>query len=318
MLRAVVKGYGAYLPEKILTNTELEKRIDTTDAWITERTGIRQRHIAAENEFTSDLATKAAQKAIEASGIPASEIDVILVATTTPDNTFPATAAAVQAKLGLAGCGAFDLQAVCSGFVYGLSVADAYIRSGLYKTILLIGADTLSRIVDWNDRGTCILFGDGAGAVLIQAEESDRGVLATTIHADGATRELLYVNGGAGSSATSGVIHMNGREVFKRAVQFMCASTHEVLEAADESLDAVDWVVPHQANQRILNATVDRLGVPHEKLISCVAQHGNTSAASIPLALCDAANQGKLKKGQLVAMQAVGGGLTWGAALVRW
>lgn len=309
-MRSVIIGTGAYLPQKILTNADLEKMVETTDAWIEARTGIKERHIAGEGELTSHLAVKAALAAIENAGIDKSEIDLIVMATTTPDQTFPATAARVQAALGLKTGPAFDVQAVCAGFVFALATADSFIKNGLAKTALVIGADTLSRIVDWSDRNTCILFGDGAGAVILRAEESTaRGILSTRLATDGATADLLYADR---------FIHMQGKEVFKHAVHSMQESTLAALHDAGLSASDIDWVVPHQANQRILLATAEKLELPPEKLISTVARHGNTSAASIPLALAEATRDGRLKAGQLVALTAIGGGLSWGSVIVRW
>lgn len=309
-MRSVIIGTGAYLPQKTLTNADLEKMVETTDAWIEARTGIRERHIAADGELTSHLAVKAALAAIENAGIDKGEIDLIVMATTTPDQTFPATAARVQAALGLNHRPAFDVQAVCAGFVFALATADSLIKNGLAKTALVIGADTLSRIVDWKDRNTCILFGDGAGAVILRAGNgTERGILSATLATDGTTADLLYADR---------FIHMQGKEVFKHAVHSMQESTLAALHTAGLSAQDIDWVVPHQANQRILLATAEKLGLPEEKLISTVARHGNTSAASIPLALAEASRDGRLKTGQLVALTAIGGGLSWGSVIVRW
>lgn len=317
MTRSIILGCGGYLPEKILTNDDLSSMVETDDAWIKERTGIAQRHIVADGQSTSDLAFEASKKALANAGVSAGEVDLIVVATTTPDNVFPSTASKLQAMLG-AGGAAFDVQAVCSGFIYALATADNFIRTGQAKTVLVVGAEAMSRIVDWTDRATCILFGDGAGALVLRAGEGDeRGVLSTHLHSDGNTRDLLYVDGGPGQG-TLGSIHMEGREVFKHAVSKLAACTIEALEHNGLSADDVDWVVPHQANARILQGTIKKLGVSEDKLISTVAEHANTSAASIPLALATAAEDGRIQPGQLIAMQAIGGGLAWGSALVRW
>lgn len=323
MLRARILGVGAYLPERILTNDDLARMVDTSDAWITARTGIRQRHVAAEDELTSDLATAAARRALDQADVPAREIDLIVVATSTPDNTFPACAAAVQRKLGLAGCPAFDLQAVCTGFVYALAVTDNFIKAGQARTALVIGSETFSRILDWEDRNTCVLFGDGAGAVVVRAEPSDglptdRGVLATHLGADGSHYRDLFVDGGPSSTGTAGHLRMNGREVFRHAIGTLSTATHEVLDAVGLEVGDLDWIVPHQANRRILDGVARRLGVAEERVLVTVDRHANTSAASIPLALADAESKALLEPGQLLVMNAMGGGFTWGAALVRW
>lgn len=317
--RSVILGTGGYLPEKVLTNKEFEAKLETTDEWIRTRTGIRKRHIAAPGELTSQLATCAAEAAIANAGIDRNQIDLIIVATTTPDQTFPATAVKVQAALGIKPCPAYDVQAVCAGFVFAMATADSLLKTGLAKTALVIGADTLSRIVDWNDRGTCILFGDGAGAIIMQAtENSERGVLASRLCTDGNTADLLYVDGGVSSNQKAGFIHMQGKEVFKHAVHCMSDVTRTALADAGLKDTDINWAVPHQANQRILDATVEKLGLPKEKLISTVGDHANTSAASIPLALSVAARDGRIKKGDIVAIQAIGGGLSWGASIIRW
>lgn len=317
-MRSVVIGTGSYLPEKIVSNSQLAEKVETSDEWIVERTGIRQRHIAADGEMTSDMAAKAALKALESAKIQASEVDLIVLATTTPDNTFPSTATKVQAIIGTSGA-AFDVQAVCAGFIYALSVADSFIQTGKAKKALVIGADILTRIVDWNDRATCILFGDGAGAVLLSAENTDkRGIVSTNIHSDGKTRDILYVDGGVASTGTAGKMRMVGKEVFKHAVQKLAECTEEALKSSNLKSSDVDWVIPHQANMRILEATVKRLELPMEKLIATVDMHANTSAASIPLALDVAARDGRIKPGQLLALQAIGGGLAWGSCLIRW
>ena len=328
-VRAQVLGCGSYLPERVVTNAELSTMVDTTDEWIFDRTGIRQRHIAADGELTSDLATKAAERALEHAAIPAAELDMVILATTTPDNTFPATATKVQARLGMVNGSAFDVQAVCSGFIYGLAIADSFIRTGQSKTILLIGAETFSRILDWQDRATCVLFGDGAGAVVLRAGQGEtegggaghnvgRGVLSTHLHSDGATNDLLYVDGGPSSTQTVGHVRMVGREVFRHAVVNLAAIVEEALEANGLQPADIDWLVPHQANKRILDGTARKLGLPAEKMIVTVDRHANTSAASIPLALDEAVKDGRIKRGDLVLMEAMGGGLTWGASLVRW
>ncbi len=319
MPKAVIKGCGVYLPQKVLTNRELEQLVDTSDEWIRERTGIIERRVGAENEQTSDLATHAGENALKDAGIAVGDVDLIIVATTTPDNTFPATATRVQAMLGMTRGAAFDIQAACTGFVYALSMADAFIRTGAFRTILVIGADMLTRIVDWTDRNTCILFGDGAGAVVLQAaEEGARGILSSAIHSDGRTRDLLFVDGGASSTGAAGVIKMYGQEVFKLAIEKMASCTEEALDKAGLGVRDVTWMVPHQANLRIMTASVKKLGIPLHKLVSTVDRHGNTSAASIPLALHVAREDGRIKEGDVVAMQAVGGGLTWGAVILRW
>jgi len=318
-LRSVLLGVGSFLPERILTNEELAKRVDTSDAWIVERTGIRQRHIAGENEKTSDLACAAALKALEASGRTANDIDLVILATTTPDLTFPATAARVQAALGINKGAAFDLQAVCSGFIFALATADNALARGQAKCALVIGAETFSRIVDWTDRGTCVLFGDGAGAVVLEAQErnDDRGVITTFLRTDGRMHDLLYVDGGPSETGTTGKVRMVGNAVFRNAVEHISGAMLEACARGGVSLDAVDWFVPHQANQRILDGVARKLGIAGDKVVSTVALHGNTSAASVPLALDVAVRDGRIKPGQLVLMEALGGGLTWGAALVR-
>jgi 3-oxoacyl-[acyl-carrier-protein] synthase-3 len=320
-LRSVLQGVGSYLPERILTNAELAKRVDTTDEWIVERTGIRERRIAAEGEKTSDLACRAAVNALEGAGRDAKDIDLIIVATTTPDLTFPATAARVQAELGAGPGAAFDLQAVCSGFIFALATADNFLARGQAKRALVIGAETFSRIVDWEDRGTCILFGDGAGAVVLEAQENGaapaRGLISTFIRTDGRMHDLLYVDGGPSQTQSVGKVRMLGNAVFRQAVEHISGAMLEACARAETSLDDVDWFVPHQANQRILDGVARKLGIPPEKVVSTVALHGNTSAASVPLALDVAVRDGRIKKGDLVLMEALGGGLTWGAALVR-
>ena len=313
-----VIGTGSYLPERVVTNAELAERVDTSDEWIVERTGIRERHIAAEGEKTSDLATAAARRALEAAGIDASEIGLIVLATATPDLTFPATATQVQANLGINDCIAFDVQAVCSGFLYALSVADSMIRTGAADTALVIGAETFSRILDWEDRTTCVLFGDGAGAVVLRAETGKRGVLATRLHADGRHRDLLYVDGGPSSTGTVGKVRMKGREVFRHAVTNLSQVLEETMAAAGLEVADIDWIVPHQANMRILEGTAKKLGLDPAKIVVTVDVHANTSAASVPLALDQAVRDGRIKPGDLVLLEAMGGGFTWGAAAVRW
>jgi len=315
---ARIIGTGSYLPDYVLTNEELEARVETTSDWILERTGIRERHIAAEGELTSDLAHKAAERAIAAAGIDASEIGLIVVATTTPDRVFPSTACKLQAKLGIInGCPAFDVQAVCSGFVYAVSVADQFVRSGQVKTALVVGAETLSRITDWNDRGNCILWGDGAGAVVLQASEQP-GIINTHLHADGRHEQLLYVDGGV-SMKTEGAsyMRMSGNAVFKMAVKTLDAIVDETLAANGLAKSDIDWLVPHQANIRIIQATAKKLGMSMDNVVVTVDRHGNTSAASVPLALDTAVREGKIKPGELVLMEAFGGGFTWGSVLVR-
>jgi len=321
--RTVVMGCGAYLPEQIVTNDELAKRVDTSNEWIIERTGIERRHIARDDEMTSDLALKAAQRALDASPLEANDIDLIVLATATPDQTFPATAATVQAELGITRGAAFDIQAVCSGFVYGMSVADNFIRCGQAQNVLLIGAETFSRILDWEDRGTCVLFGDGAGALVLSRADGegtsvDRGVLTTHIHSDGRKRDLLYVDGGPSSTQTTGYLRMIGKEVFRHAVVNISSVIEEAVEAAGVTIADIDWFVPHQANKRILVATARRLGIPEEKVITTIQDHANTSAASVPLALDRALSDGRIQKNDLVLLEAMGGGFTWGAALIRW
>jgi 3-oxoacyl-[acyl-carrier-protein] synthase-3 len=321
-VRSVVRGVGSYLPAKILTNEDLSKIVDTSDEWIQERTGIKQRHIAAEGETTSDLAIAAARQALERAGIAGTDLDLIVVATATPDHTFPATAAKVQAALGRPGIPAFDVQAVCSGFVYGLAVVDNFLRCGQVKSALFIGAETFSRILDWEDRATCVLFGDGAGAVVLTAEEgngtsADRGVLSTHLHSDGRHHDLLYVDGGASSTQTTGHVRMEGREVFRHAVVNLADTVNEAMAANGVTIDDIDWLVPHQANKRILDSTAKKLRIPADKVIVTVDRHANTSAASIPLAWAAAVDDGRIQPGQLLLLEAMGGGFTWGSALVR-
>jgi 3-oxoacyl-[acyl-carrier-protein] synthase-3 len=321
--RSRIIGTGVYLPARIVENAELAAQVDTSDEWIVARTGIRRRHIAAEGEFTSDLATAAAREALLAAGVDAGAIDLIIVATATPDQTFPATATRVQAKLGMTTGIAFDVAAVCSGFLYALTVADAMIRAGQGRTALVIGAETFSRILDWEDRGTCVLFGDGAGAVVLRAEAgrglpSDKGILAARLHSDGRYNELLYVDGGPGSTGTTGKLRMKGKEVFRHAVTNLSEVMLETLEAAGLSPKDVAWVIPHQANLRILEGTAKKLGLSIDSVVVTVDRHANTSAASVPLALDTAVRDGRVKDGDLLLLEAMGGGFTWGAAAVRW
>jgi 3-oxoacyl-[acyl-carrier-protein] synthase III len=322
-IRSVVLGCGSYLPERILTNAELASRIDTSDEWIVQRTGIRERHVAAEGEFTSHLAIKAARAALHHARLDAQAIDLIVLATSTPDNTFPATAVAVQEGLGINHGAAFDLQAVCSGFVFALATADNFLRAGSYKRALVIGAETFSRILDWNDRGTCVLFGDGAGAVVLEAQTeagktSDRGVLTTHLRSDGRHKSKLYVDGGPSSTQTVGLLRMEGREVFKHAVGMITDVIVDAFNATGLTADDIDWFIPHQANKRIIDASAHKLHIAPQKVVLTVDLHGNTSAASIPLALAVAVKDGRVKKGDLLLFEAMGGGFTWGSALVRW
>ncbi len=322
MRRSVIQGVGAYLPTKVVSNAELSKTVDTSDEWIVERSGIRQRHIAAEGEKTSDLAIAAARKALAAAGVDGADIDLIIVATATPDQTFPATAARVQAALGRPGIPSFDIQAVCSGFIYGLATADNFIKAGQANKVLLIGAEVFSRILDWTDRTTCVLFGDGAGAVVLGVEDgqgtaADRGVLSTHLHSDGRHHDMLYVDGGPSTTGTAGHIRMKGKEVFRHAVVNLAATVDEALAANGLQVSAIDWLVPHQANRRILESTAQKLGLDPAKVIVTVDRHANTSAASIPLALEAGVADGRIKPGNLLLLEAMGGGFTWGSALVR-
>lgn len=321
--RSIVLGVGTYLPARVVSNEELARTVDTTDAWIRERTGITQRHLAAEGELTSDLATAAAQQALTRAGLRASEIDLVLVATSTPDHTFPATATAVQRKLGMGPSIAFDLQAVCAGFVYALTTADSFLRTGQARTALVVGAETFSRLMDWQDRGTCVLFGDGAGAVVLRAEEQrgtriDRGILTSHLRADGRHYQDLYVDGGPSSTGTTGHLRMNGREVFRCAVAELADAALAVLDKGGFAPGELDWLVPHQANKRIIDAVGKRLQLPADKVIVTVDRHANTSAASIPLALGEAVLDGRIREGDLVVADAMGGGFAWGAVLIRW
>ena len=322
-IRSVVRGCGSYLPAEVLTNEALAKSVDTSDEWIVQRTGIRQRHVAANGEMTSDLAIAAAREALADAGIEPGEIDLIVLATSTPDNTFPATAASVQAGLGITTGFAFDLQAVCSGFVYALAVADKFLISGQHKRALVIGAETFSRILDWTDRTTCVLFGDGAGAVVLEAveqpgEASDRGVLTTHLRSDGRHKGKLFVDGGPSSTGTVGHLRMEGREVFRHAVGMITDVIEDAFRATGETAQSIDWFIPHQANRRIIDASATKLGIAPEKVVVTVDKHGNTSAASIPLAIAEARRDGRVKQGDLVLLEAMGGGFTWGSALVRW
>ena len=322
MLCSQVSGCGAYLPERVVTNDELAARLDTSDTWIRQRTGIGERRIAAPGELTSDLAFHAARRALDAAGMSAGDLDLIVLATATPDHTFPATAAKVQARLGMRRGAAFDIQAVCSGFIFALAVADNALRVGQARTALVIGAETFSRILDWQDRGTCVLFGDGAGALVLTAKPVGpppvRGVLSTHLHTDGRQHDILYVDGGPSSTGTAGHLRMEGREVFRQAVQHLAEAVDEALAANGLAARDIDWLVPHQANTRIIDAVGRKLGLPPEKTVLTIERHANTSAASIPLALAEAVGDGRIRPGHLVLVEAMGGGLTWGASVVRW
>lgn len=323
VMRSVVLGYGSYLPERILTNAELAKTVDTSDEWIVQRTGIKQRHIAATGEFTSHLGTKAAQAALANAGIDAQSIDLIILATSTPDNTFPATAVQIQNALGIHHGAAFDIQAVCTGFIFALATADNFLKTGAFNRALVIGAETFSRILDWTDRGTCVLFGDGAGALVLEAQPqpgktSDRGVLTTHLRSDGLHKEKLFVDGGPSTTQTVGHLRMEGREVFKHAVGMITDVIVDAFEATKTTAEDIDWLVPHQANKRIIDASAKKLNIAPQKVVLTVDLHGNTSAASIPLALAVAAGDGRIKKNDLVMLEAMGGGFTWGSALLRW
>ena len=322
ILRSHIVGCGSYLPSRIVTNAELAAKVDTSDEWIIERTGIRQRHIAAEGETTSDLATAAAQAALRSADVKPEEVDLLIVATATPDNTFPATATRVQQRLGMKSGFAFDVQAVCSGFIYAMSVADNFIKSGQVRTAVVVGAETFSRILDWEDRGTCVLFGDGSGAVVLRGswekgENTDRGILSTHLHSDGRYYDLLKVDGGPSSTQSVGHLRMEGREVFRHAVVNLAEVVGEALKANDLTAADIDWVVPHQANRRILEGTARKLGFSMDRMVVTVDRHANTSAASIPLAFAEAFGDGRLKRGDLVLLEAMGGGFTWGSALAR-
>lgn len=317
-LHSVVLGAGGALPRRRVTNDELAKRVDTSDQWIVERTGIRSRYIAGDGETTASLATEAARRALDHAGLKPADIDLIVLATATPDQTFPSSATKVQATLGIDDCIAFDVHAVCTGFLYALSVADSMLRSGNVRRALVIGAETFSRLLDWEDRATCVLFGDGAGALVLGAQESDSGILATKLHADGRHNDLLFVDGGPSTTGTVGKLRMKGREVFRHAVVNLADVLSEVLESAGLSPADVDWVVPHQANARILDATAKKLGLPSEKIVMTVDEHANTSAASVPLAFDKAVKDGRIKRGDVVVLEAMGGGFTWGAAVLRY
>jgi 3-oxoacyl-[acyl-carrier-protein] synthase III len=321
--RSVVVGCGSYLPKEVLTNFDLARKVDTTDEWITQRTGIRERRIAASGEFTSHLAINAARAALAAGGVDPGSIDLVVLATSTPDNTFPATAVAVQAALGITGGAAFDMQAVCSGFVFGLATADGLLRTGAFKRALVIGAETFSRLLDWSDRTTCVLFGDGAGAVVLEASQQpgsreDRGLLTAHLRSDGRHKDKLYVDGGPSSTGTVGHLRMEGREVFRHAVANVIDVVEDAFAATGYTAADIDWFVPHQANKRIIDGSAHKLGIPPKKIVTTVDRHGNTSAASIPLALSVAVEDGRIKKGDLVLLEAMGGGFTWGAILLRW
>ena len=323
VIRSVIRSVGAHLPKRVMTNDDLAKIVDTSDEWIVERTGIRERHIAADGELTSDLGIAAAHQALVRAGVDPVDIDLVICATSTPDRTFPATAVRIQAGLGVTKGAAFDIQAVCSGFVYALATADNFIKAGQSKRAVVIGAETFSRILDWTDRGTCVLFGDGAGAVVLEAQpqhgtREDRGILATRIRSDGRYEDLLYVDGGPGSTKTVGHLRMNGREVFRHAVQKISGVIEEALVMTGYAADEIDLYVPHQANQRILDGIAKKLNVAPDKIVMTLAKHGNTSAASIPLALNQAFESHRLSEGKLVLMEAMGGGFTWGAVLARW
>jgi 3-oxoacyl-[acyl-carrier-protein] synthase III len=322
-IRSVIQGCGAYLPAKVLTNADLSSIVDTTDEWIQERTGIKERHIAAEGEMTSDLGIEAAKRALAQAEIDAKDIDLIILATSTPDNTFPATAVTIQAALGITAGAAFDMQAVCSGFVYALSAADSFIKSGQYRRVLVIGAETFSRILDWEDRTTCVLFGDGAGAVVLEGQRitgapDERGIFGSVLRSDGRFKNLLYVDGGPSSTKTVGHLRMQGKEVFRFAVSAISEVIEDTLKAHELLPEQIDWFVPHQANKRILDGTARKLGIDPQKIVMTLEKHGNTSAASIPLALDTAQRDGRLKRGNLVLMEAMGGGFTWGSVLARW
>jgi 3-oxoacyl-[acyl-carrier-protein] synthase III len=323
MIRTVVRGVGCALPKRIMQNRDFENVVETSDEWIVQRTGIRQRHIAGEGETTASLGEAAARAALDNAGLTPDDIDLIILATSTPDNTFPATAVNIQARLGMTHGAAFDVQAVCTGFVYALTTADLYIKGGMARRALVIGAETFSRLLDWNDRTTCVLFGDGAGALVVEAAEgegtvADRGILTTHLRSDGSHKEKLYVDGGPSSTGTVGHLRMEGREVFKHAVGMITDVIEASYESTGLSSDDLDWFVPHQANVRIIDASAKKLGIAPEKVVITVDRHGNTSAASIPLALATAAADGRIKKGDLVLLEAMGGGFTWGAVLVRW
>lgn len=322
-IRSVIRGVGSYLPAKVLTNEELAKTVDTSDEWIQQRVGIKERHIAADGEFTSDLAVQAARAALDNAGMSVDDIDLIVVATTTPDYTFPSAATLVQMKLGMHHGFAFDIQAVCSGFVYAVTTADSYIKTGLARRVLVIGAETFSRLLDWTDRTTCVLFGDGAGAIIMERAdleegEADRGVLSSALRSDGRHWDKLYVDGGPSTTGTTGHVHMQGPEVFRHAVGKITDVVYDSLKQAGYTVDDLDWFVPHQANRRIIDGAGAKLGLPAEKVVVTVDRHANTSAASVPLALSVAVADGRIKQGDLVMLEAMGGGFTWGASLIRW
>ena len=318
VIRSAVTGVGSFLPEQVVTNADLAKIVDTSDEWIVERTGIRSRYIAADGETTATLAVEACRKALEAAGLQPSDIGLIVLATATPDQTFPSSATKVQAMLGISDCIAFDVHAVCTGFLYALTVADSMLRGGSAKRALVIGSETFSRILDWEDRTTCVLFGDGAGAIVLEAEEGEAGILSTSLHADGRHNGLLFVDGGPSTTGTVGKLRMKGREVFRHAVVNLADVLNTVLGRAGLTAADVDWVVPHQANARILDATAKKLGLPPEKVVVTVDRHANTSAASVPLALDVAVRDGRIKRGDLLVLEAMGGGFTWGAAALRY
>ncbi|MGJ8570478.1 MAG: beta-ketoacyl-ACP synthase III [Hoeflea sp.] len=323
MIRSVVRGFGSHLPERIMKNSDMEGVVETSDEWIVQRTGIRQRHIAGEGETTAFLGEMAARAALERANMTPADIDLIICATSTPDNTFPATAVNIQDRLGMHHGAAFDVQAVCSGFIFAVTTADSYIKSGLAKRVLVIGAETFSRILDWTDRTTCVLFGDGAGAIVLEAEQgegttADRGVLTAHLRSDGAHRDKLYVDGGPSTTGTVGHLRMQGREVFKHAVGMITDVIEAAYAATGLSSEDLDWFVPHQANRRIIDASARKLGIDDSKVVITVDHHGNTSAASIPLALAEAASDGRIKKGDLVLLEAMGGGFTWGSVILRW
>ncbi|MGV3552463.1 beta-ketoacyl-ACP synthase III [Rhizobium sp.] len=323
MIRSVVRGVGSALPKRVVTNQEMESMVDTTDEWIVQRTGIRQRYIAGEGETTASLGEAAARDALADAGLVPDDIDLIVLATSTPDNTFPASAVNIQNRLGIRHGAAFDIQAVCTGFVYAMTTADLYIRGGMARRALVIGAETFSRILDWNDRTTCVLFGDGAGAVVLEAAEGqgtagDQGILTAHLRSDGTHKDKLYVDGGPSTTGTAGFIHMEGREVFKHAVGMITDVIYDAFKATGIEAGDIDWLVPHQANVRIIEGSAKKLGIPMEKVVVTVDRHGNTSAASIPLALTAAVRDGRVKRGDLVMLEAMGGGFTWGSVLLRW
>jgi 3-oxoacyl-[acyl-carrier-protein] synthase-3 len=323
MIRSVVRGVGSALPRRIMKNTDFEGVLETSDAWIVQRTGIRQRHIASDDETTASLGEAAARAALSNAGLTPDDIDLIVLATSTPNNTFPATAVDIQARLGMRHGYAFDMQAVCSGFVFAVAAADAQIRAGMARRVLVIGAETFSRILDWTDRSTCVLFGDGAGALVLEAQTgegtvADRGLLAASLRSDGTHKDKLYVDGGPSTTGTVGKLRMEGREVFKHAVGMITDVIESAFEQAGMNVDQLDWFVPHQANKRIIDASAKKLGIPDEKVVVTVDLHGNTSAASVPLALAAAVGDGRIKPGDLVLLEAMGGGFTWGAVLIRW